>query len=73
VWAITELAAGTDGWAGYVKASAKEMSAAGTIPLIPEARILVDGRNKDVCECGSKVWIKMGGKEECYKCHLPRP
>ena len=73
VWALTELAAGTDGWAGYVKQAATELSKAGLVAPIPEARILVDGSNRDVCECGSVVWSTMDGKQVCFKCQKPRP
>ena len=73
VWAITELAQGTDGWAGYVKSAAVELSAAGHVAAIPEARILIDGSNRDICECGSVVWCNNGGKQVCWKCQKPRP
>ncbi len=73
VWALTELAAGTDGWAGYVKAEAKAASAEGLITKVPQSRILVDGSNRDICECGSVVWVTIAGKQQCFKCDKPRP
>lgn len=73
VWAMTELASGTDGWAGYVKSEAKEQSAKGITAPMPESRILVDGRNKDQCECGSVVWQNTASGQECFKCQKPRP
>lgn len=73
VWAVTELCEGTSGWAGFAKEQAESAAAAGNAPRLPQARILVDGSNKDICSCGSKVWIKIDGKEQCFKCGLPRP
>jgi len=73
VWALTELAAGGDGWAGFVKEEAASMAKEGVIPPIAEARVLVDGRNKDICECGCTFWIMIAGTEKCMRCALPRP
>ena len=73
VWGLTELFSGTDGWAQYVKNEAKSLAAEGVVPALPEARILVDGRNKDLCECGSSFWINQAGTEKCMRCGIPRP
>jgi phage terminase large subunit-like protein len=64
VWAITELAEGSGGWAGFVKGEAQE---SGQLP--PEPRINVAGGNHDKCECGSVIWTD--GK--CWKCGKDRP
>jgi hypothetical protein len=69
VWAVTELASGTDGWAGYVKAQVEEDRQKGIVAGPPAPRTLVDGSNRDACECGSTFWID--GK--CLKCCRPRP
>jgi len=69
VWALTELAGGTDGWAGYVRAEAEELEKKGIVPRLPAPRVNVDGGNRDVCECGSKVWRG----DLCFKCGKPRP
>ena len=73
VWGVTELCEGTSGWAGFAKAEAEGVAAEGKTPFLPQSRILVDGSNKDICACGSKVWVKLNGKEQCFKCGLPRP
>ena len=73
VWGITELAAGSDGWAGYVKGEAQIAAARGHIPAIATERIDVAGNNHDVCECGSVIWNKIAGKQVCFKCARPRP
>jgi phage terminase large subunit-like protein len=73
VWAVTELCEGTTGWAAFAKGEAQEAAAAGNLPKMPQPRVLVDGSNKDICGCGSKVWITIAGKQQCFKCGLPRP
>lgn len=73
VWAMTELAGGTDGWAGYVKAEAKEMQAKGVIAPEPGPRVDVMGVSRDICACGSRFWVRIGDKESCLKCQQPRP
>ena len=73
VWAMTELFGGTDGWAGFVKGEGEEAIAKGLAPAPPGPRLLVDGRNKDVCECGSSFWITVGSTQSCMKCAKPRP
>lgn len=64
VWALTELGAGGDGWAGFVRAEGKESPAA---PLAP--RINVAGGNRDKCVCGSVIWHD----EKCFVCGVARP
>jgi phage terminase large subunit-like protein len=66
VWAITELAEGSSGWAGFVKEEG-EKAAAGQGQ--PAARVNVEGGNRDKCGCGSVVWKD----EKCWKCGTPRP
>lgn len=73
VWAVTELCEGTSGWAGWAKGEAEGAAKAGHVPALPENRILFDGSNRDICSCGSKVWITIGDKQVCFKCRLPRP
>jgi len=73
VWALTELFEGTDGWAQYVKNEAKSLASEGAIERVTESRIFVDGRNRDICECGSTFWVIIAGIEKCMKCTLPRP
>jgi hypothetical protein len=69
VWALTELAGGTDGWAGFVRSEAKDAAAEGRIPSVPTSRTNVEGGNRDICECGSAIWRG----EVCFKCGKPRP
>lgn len=64
VWAMTELAEGSSGWAGFVKDEGEKSPAAP-----PAARINLAGGNHDRCECGSVIW--QDGK--CWKCGKPRP
>jgi len=66
VWAITELAEGSSGWAGFVKEEG-EKAAAGQGQ--PAPRVNVEGGNRDKCECGSVIWKD----EMCWKCGRPRP
>lgn len=73
VWALTELASGTDGWAGFVRSEAKENAAKGIGAPVSVSRVLVDGRNKDRCDCGSVVWNNIGNKQQCFKCGKDRP
>jgi phage terminase large subunit-like protein len=64
VWAMTELAGGTSGWAGFVKEEGEKS------PAAPKAeRINVEGGNRDRCECGSVIW----DGDLCFKCGKPRP
>jgi phage terminase large subunit-like protein len=72
VWAITELAAGTDGWIGYARSEVAAMEEKGIV-VRTEERINVAGENRDICECGSKFWLTIGGEERCLKCQAPRP
>lgn len=64
VWAMTELAEGSSGWAGFVKDEGMKSPAAPTA-----ARVNVSGGNHDRCECGSVAWAG----NVCYKCGKPRP
>jgi hypothetical protein len=64
VWAMTELAEGSSGWAGFVK---DEGSKSPEAPKAP--RINLAGGNRDQCECGSVVWEG----NVCFKCGKPRP
>lgn len=64
VWAMTELAEGSSGWAGFVK---DEGSKSPEAPRAP--RINLAGGNHDRCECGSVVW----NGNLCFKCGKPRP
>ena len=64
VWAMTELAEGTSGWAGFVK---DEGSKSPDAPRAP--RVNVEGGNRDRCECGSVVW----DGNLCFKCGKARP
>lgn len=73
VWALTELAGGTDGWAGYVREEAKAMEKAGVVEKPPGPRIDVMGVERDKCVCGSVIWNTIAGKQQCFKCGLPRP
>jgi phage terminase large subunit-like protein len=76
VWAVTELASGTDGWAGFVKGEGHAAQAEGLVPASPGApagRVDVAGNNHDVCVCGSTFWVAIAGKEYCLKCQTPRP
>jgi hypothetical protein len=68
VWGITELAEGTSGWAGFVKAEGISSPAAPPAP-----RINVAGGNHDKCECGSVIWCDNAGKQACFKCGKERP
>ena len=64
VWAMTELAEGSSGWAGFVKDEGQKS------PEAPKApRVNVAGGNRDRCECGSVVW----DGDKCFKCGKPRP
>jgi phage terminase large subunit-like protein len=72
VWAITELAAGTDGWIGYARSEVAAMEEKGIV-VRTEERINVAGENRDICECGSTFWLTIGGEERCLKCQAPRP
>jgi len=69
VWALTELAGGTDGWAGFVRSEAKDAAAEGRIPSVPTSRTNIEGGNRDICECGSAIWRG----EVCFKCGKARP
>ena len=71
--AMTERWGLTDGWAGFVKGQGEEAIAKGLVAAPPGPRILVDGRNKDICECGSTFWITIAGKQHCMKCEKLRP
>lgn len=75
VWAVTELASGTDGWAGFVKDQGKAAQTAGLVPGMsqPGERIDVAGVSHDVCVCGCTFWVTIAGKEYCIKCQTPRP
>lgn len=73
VWAITELAAGLDGWAGFVKGEGKEAIASGSVAGPPVPRVDVAGNDRDRCECGSVFWVTIAGKEHCVKCQKLRP
>jgi hypothetical protein len=68
VWAITDLAAGSDGWAGFVKS---EGQASPEAPRAP--RINVAGGNRDKCDCGSVAWISTPEGQKCFSCGKPRP
>lgn len=68
VWAMTELAEGTSGWAGFVRAEGQSSPAAPAAP-----RINVAGGNRDKCECGSVIWSNNGSKQVCFKCGKDRP
>ncbi len=64
VWAMTELAEGSSGWAGFVKDEGQKS------PEAPKApRVNVAGGDRDRCECGSVVW----DGDKCFKCGKPRP
>jgi phage terminase large subunit-like protein len=64
VWAMTELAEGSSGWAGFVKDEGQKS------PEAPKApRINVAGGDRDRCECGSVVW----DGDKCFKCGKARP
>jgi phage terminase large subunit-like protein len=73
VWAVTELGGGLDGFARFVRAEGQAAVSAGVVTPVPAPRVLSDGSNKDRCECGSVVWVKVAGKEHCFKCQKPRP
>ena len=73
VWALTELASGTDGWAGYVKAEGKEAEEKGFAPTPPGPRIDVAGNNRDICPCGSVIWRTTPTGQVCFKCGAARP
>ena len=76
VWAVTELASGTDGWAGFVRDQGKAAQAEGIVeplPGSPAGRIDVTGANRDVCVCGCTFFVTIAGKESCIKCQTPRP
>jgi len=73
VWALTELSGAGDGMASYARGESKALSDEGVIAPEPGARIRVDGSNRDVCDCGSRVWCDNGGKQVCWKCGAPRP
>lgn len=76
VWAITELASGTDGWAGFVRDQGQAAVASGLVPSAADAnrpRVDVAGNNRDVCVCGSVFWIMLGPNEVCLKCQTTRP
>ena len=73
VWALTELASGTDGWAGYVKDAGKEAEDKGFAPKPPGPRIDVAGNNRDTCTCGSVIWRTTPTGQECFKCGAARP
>jgi phage terminase large subunit-like protein len=68
VWAMTELAEGTSGWAGFVRAEGQASPAAPAAP-----RVNVAGGNRDKCECGSVIWCDNAGKQVCFKCGKERP
>ena len=64
VWAMTELAEGSSGWAGFVKEEGEKS------PEAPKApRVNVAGGDRDRCECGSVVW----DGDKCFKCGKARP
>lgn len=69
VWALTELANGTDSFAEFVKGEAKAMSAAGVVQPSAAAKVNVDGTTHERCECGSVVW----NGNNCFKCGKARP
>lgn len=75
VWALTELASGTDWWEQYAKSEVRKMEEEGSISSTPETgqKLLVDGRSTDQCECGSKFWTGVPGSQRCYKCGKERP
>lgn len=73
VWAVTELASGTDGWAGFVRNEGQEAVSTGLVAGVAPPRIDLAGNNRDVCVCGSVFWIKLGPNEVCLKCQTPRP
>lgn len=77
VWAVTELASGTDGWAGFVRDQGKAAQHDGLVPSLPAGtaggRVDAAGNNHDVCECGSVFWVKLAGRESCIRCAKPRP
>ena len=68
VWAMTELAEGTSGWAGFVKSEGENSPAAPPAP-----RINLAGGNRDKCDCGSVIWSDNAGKQVCFKCGKDRP
>ena len=68
VWAMTELAGASDGWAGYVRSEARDNQAKGIVPGLVE-RINVEGGNRDRCECGSVIWAG----DVCFRCGKARP
>lgn len=72
VWALTELADGTDSFLEFVKGQAQDMAKAGVIQA--EKPVLnVDGSNHSQCECGCTVWVKLMNREACFKCGKDRP
>ena len=73
VWGVTELGGGMDGFARFARGEAKAAIAVGHAPAPPTSRILIDGSNRDKCECGSTFWITLAGKQSCMKCAKARP
>lgn len=77
VWAVTELASGTDGWMGFVKGEGASARAEGLAPAPPGAKLIermdVAGNKRDVCVCGSTFFVKIADQEHCIKCQTPRP
>ena len=68
VWAMTELAEGSSGWAGFVRDEGQKSTAAPKLP-----RVNVSGGNHDVCSCGSVIWSGNIGQQVCFKCGAARP
>ena len=67
VWALTELAGGSDNYLEYMRREVKQMAQAGEIEA-PEAKpeILVrSGSHRDRCECGSTAFVEVMGRDEC--------
>ncbi len=70
VWAITELASGSDNYLDYMKREVRSMAKEGIIEAndVVNPAILHDGSNRNVCACGSFAFIETNGIDSCYKC-----
>jgi phage terminase large subunit-like protein len=73
VWALTELASGSDNYLEYMRGEVGHMAKEGVIEPPEKSEILVDGSNRNRCECGSTAFVEEAGLDKCFKCGKVRP